>query len=62
MSEKSLDFLGYPNYTITYDGVFIKEYPSMMEAERQTGYINANISKCCKGRRKSAYNYIWRYA
>ena len=45
----------------TKDGVFIKEYPSMMEAERQTGYINSYISSCCKGRRKSAYGYIWRY-
>ena len=62
MSEKSLDFLGYPNYTITDDGVFIKEYPSMKEVERQTGYDFSLIAKCCKGRRKSAYNYIWRYA
>ena len=43
------------------DGVFIKEYPSMMEVERQTGYINSYISNCCKGRRKSAYGYIWKY-
>lgn len=44
------------------DGVFIKEYPSMMEVERQTGFNPSYISKCCKGRYKQAYGYIWRYA
>lgn len=51
-----------PVKQFTKDGVFIKEYPSMMEVERQNGYINSYISSCCKGRRKSAYGYIWRYA
>lgn len=50
-----------PVKQFTKAGVFIKEYPSMMEVERQTGYINSYISSCCKGRRKSAYGYIWRY-
>lgn len=43
------------------DGVFIKEYPSMMEVERQNGFFCSAISSCCKGKRKSAYGYIWRY-
>ena len=46
----------------TKDGAFIKEYPSMMEVERQNGFYSGHISKCCKGKLKSAYNYIWRYA
>lgn len=45
----------------TKDGVFIKEYPSIHEAERQNGFFCGHISKCCKGKLKSAYNYIWRY-
>ena len=45
----------------TKDGVFIKEYPSIHEVERQTGFYNGNISKCCNGRTKSSYGYIWRY-
>ena len=44
------------------DGEFITEYTSTMEAERQTGCIHQNISKCCKGKLKSAGGYIWRYA
>ena len=46
----------------TKDGVFIKEYPSIMEAERQTGFNHSGILSCCIGRYKQAYNYIWRYA
>ncbi len=36
---------------IQYDlnGNFIAEYPSQIEAERQTGVANANISMCCRG-------------
>lgn len=46
----------------TKDGVFIKEYPSMMEAERQTGFNHSAIVHCVQGRTKSSYGYIWRYA
>ena len=46
----------------TKDGFFLKEYPSMKEASRQTGFYKSAISSCCKGKRKSAYGYIWRYA
>ena len=50
-----------PVKQFTKDGVFIKEYPSMHEVERQTGFYYSHIGKCCKGRYKQAYGYIWRY-
>lgn len=37
-------------------------YRSAMEAERETGIPNSNINKCCKGIRKSAGGYIWKYS
>ena len=43
------------------DGEFIAEYSSIMEAERYTGCNNSIICKCCKGKRKSAGGYIWKY-
>ena len=43
------------------DGDFIAEYPSIREAERHTGCHNQSICACCKGKRKSAGGYIWRY-
>lgn len=43
----------------TLDMVFVKEYPSVMEAERQTGI--RHISECCRGERRTAGGYIWKY-
>lgn len=40
----------------------IAEFPSLMEAERQTGIANSNICACLKGRKKSAGGYYWFYA
>ena len=40
----------------------IKTYYSFMEAERETNIPNGNIVKCCKGKRKTAGKYIWKYA
>lgn len=50
-----------PVLQYTLDMVLIKEYPSIREAERQTGIYNQNIIRCCKGKVKSAGGYIWRY-
>ena len=48
---------------LQYDkqGNLLAEYPSTMEAERQTGVPQSNIIACCKGRYKSAGGYVWRY-
>ena len=43
------------------EGELIAEYPSEMEAERQTGCYQSHISSCCKGERKSTGGYIWKY-
>lgn len=46
----------------TLDGTFICEWPSTMEVERQLGYNHRNIGKCCLGKYRQAYGYVWRYA
>ena len=43
------------------DGNIIAEYPSMWEAQRQTGAMQQNIMKCCQGKRHTAGGYGWRY-
>ena len=43
------------------DGELIAEYSSIHEAERNTGLSASNICNCCKGERKSAGGYIWKY-
>ena len=42
-------------------GELIAEYPSEMEACRQTGCNHSNIYKCCKGKYKSCGGFIWKY-
>lgn len=41
---------------------FIREWPSMSEAERELGISHNHICACCQGKRKSAGGYIWEYA
>jgi hypothetical protein len=45
------------------DGIFIAQYPSIREAERQTGIDNALISACCRRKYgyKTAGGFIWNY-
>lgn len=43
------------------DGVVIGEYPSLSEAERQTGISEPNILKCCQNKRHTAGGFGWSY-
>lgn len=45
----------------TKEGVFIKDWNSLSEIEKELGYSAGNICSCCKKRIKTAYDYIWRY-
>lgn len=40
---------------------FIKEYPSIQQIYRETGFSQGNICGCCNGKLKTAYNYKWKY-
>ena len=50
-----------PVLQFTKDGEFVKEWRSSSEIEMNLGYSKCNISKCCNGRYKSAYDYIWKF-
>lgn len=43
------------------DGVYIKTFPSLAEAKRQTGIPSQNIGRCCKGGISHAGGYKWKY-
>lgn len=43
------------------DGVVVKRWKSMAEAQR-AGYSQGNISLCCCGQRRSHKGYEWRFA
>lgn len=42
-------------------GNLITEYPTLMAAERATGFHNGNISHCCRGNCSYAYGYVWKF-
>lgn len=46
----------------TLEGIFVKEFISLREIERELGYFRANITPCLKGEFKQAYNFIWKYS
>ena len=50
-----------PVLQYTKSGEFVKEWPSMKEAERETGIKESGISCCCIGYSKSSGGYIWKY-
>lgn len=43
------------------DGRLLNTYKSTMEASRQTGISQGNISECCRDKRGQAGNFIWKY-
>ena len=47
---------------ITMDGKTVREWENSRAVFLNTGMSDWSISECCRGKRKTAYGYIWRYA
>lgn len=45
-----------------FSNEIIKQWKSMREVERELGFSNSAISKCCKGKKKTYKGFIWKYA
>lgn len=45
----------------TTNGDFVKEYPSIAQAHRDTGTYSGNICNCLKGIVKTSGGYVWKY-
>lgn len=45
----------------TKTGDFIKEWESITEIEKELKVFSQNISDCCRGKRKTAKNFVWKY-
>lgn len=50
-----------PVIRFTKDGKYIDEFISALDAEVDAGISRSHISQCCKGERKSAGGYVWRF-
>ena len=44
------------------DNIVIKQFSCAKEASLETGIDSSCITKCCKGKRKTAGKYMWKYA
>lgn len=42
------------------DKNLIREWPSINEIRRSLNYCTSSIWRCCQGKQKQAYNYIWK--
>jgi hypothetical protein len=58
--ERAISKQCFPVEQIDLDGNVVKRYPSLKEANRQTGVSAGNISACTRGKKKTAGGYKWR--
>lgn len=42
-------------------GEVLHQWSTPSDVERELGYSQRNIASCCRGERKSANNFIWKY-
>lgn len=65
LSEETRNKIGKANGKIVLqfniNGEYVAEYISGTEAERQTGILQVNISKCCRKLNRTAGGYFWIY-
>lgn len=59
--QRQVEQLSKSVIQFTLDGIKVGEYKSTNDAERETGYKHQNIGKCCLGKYKQAYGYIWKF-
>ena len=57
-----INMRGNPVLQLDALGNVVNRFPSAREASRQTGISQGNISEACRGRRKTAGGFVWKYA
>ena len=60
-TQRQADKCSKPVIQFTKDGEFVREWKSMNDVQRNLNYSQGNISSCCTGRYKYAYNFIWKF-
>lgn len=51
-----------PIIQLTKNNEFVKQWDCITDIQKELGYSAGNICWCCKGKLKTAYGFIWRYA
>jgi len=50
-----------PVSQFTLTGEFVGSYESATQANRALGINKSHITECCKGKRKTAHGFVWKY-
>lgn len=50
-----------PIKQINKDSAVVRIWNSIKECQRETGFDASNIIKCCKGKAKTSYGFLWEY-
>lgn len=61
-NEKVAKSCSIPILQFSLDGKFIRKWNSTKDAGRELDIDRGSITKCCKGKRKTAGGYKWGYA
>lgn len=61
INQSRTTYKRYPVLQYSLDGEFIKRYASSGEAERENNISSSKVGACCRGKRKTAGGYIWKY-
>jgi len=59
--EKAMSKVRIPVLQFTKDNIFIAEFPSTVDAAKAVNGNATSISRNCRGKRPTAYGYIWKY-
>jgi group I intron endonuclease len=60
-TNKSLSKMKLSVLQYSLDNVFIREWSSAADIERETNMLAKSINRCAKGNRKTAYGFKWIY-
>lgn len=60
-NERSAKNRSKPIGQYTHDGELVKIWPSVNEAQRQTGFSRGNISQAANGKYKNSHGFVWKY-
>ena len=60
-NKRSSKKLSKPVLQYDLEGNFIREWPSVRQAEREGGFNSRCICMCCKGNQKKHKDFIWKY-
>ncbi|MBO5484348.1 MAG: HNH endonuclease [Lachnospiraceae bacterium] len=61
-NERCATSLSKPIKQYTKEGELVKEWNAIKDASRECNFNDAAIIRCCKGKQKTSYGFIWEYA